>query len=281
MTHMNVPLKTYFTVNRVLKKLGEILEPVSAEGDLERTDRIWDKLFEIEKQLRRDYDDPNAHRNQWRELDDNFPYTKTHLHLQYIYEWFSRLLTEQLFAESFESDEWTVHYLKTLREFIQTTKQYSSGIGRSPNGRGPSMHHMHSNLFQLIVCIFLSPDQIERLHRSTPGLPLDAAQAVCRSDSHGNRSRIQQTGTSWLVTAAYLVLINQSPFYDEQEQDVRDLNMHFSYRSQCAALLRFVNKEKYTQKDEKARALALDIAMHKHGKHHEGLRSLLAQLEQL
>ena len=161
MTHMNVPLKTYFTVNHLMKKLGEILEPVSAEGDLERTDRIWDKLHEIEKQLRRDYDDPNAHRNQWNDFHDNFPYTITHINLKYIYGWFCRLLTEQLFTESFESDKWTVHYLKTLREFIQKTKEYSSGIARSRDGRGPSMHHMQAMLFQLLVCIFLSPKSTE------------------------------------------------------------------------------------------------------------------------
>ena len=73
----------------------------------------------------------------------------------------SLLSTREYFEHQFEEDPWLLHFLKIFDDFAAEVQIYRDSLNTLKNRSAPS--RMSVKLFESLVCLLLTPEQIEKL----------------------------------------------------------------------------------------------------------------------
>lgn len=126
-----------------------------------------------------------------------------------VFESLHDCLQEDFEAYSHERvrDAWLVFFLEKFCQLIMQVKAFSEE-GRDAN-LDTLRDHMNDKLFEILVCLFLTPEEIRKLQEGTEGLQdLGAISSVYdRDDVNGNREYLQDHALDQTL-AVFMVVVS-------------------------------------------------------------------------
>ena len=149
----------------------------------------------------------------------------------------------EYFRNERDADVWLYFFLLKLDLFAGQVKAFRDQFNTF-NGVGhPSREGMSIALFELLVCLFLTPAQIEKLKTTIPTYLYENLKIIANNydqDEHGNRKHICfNESLEWLVTSVYMVNVDIISDRHDEDSNWRKID----YKGYCSTLLKLAKTE--------------------------------------